>query len=112
MVLSKKTYTLFGDTDSNQQCDGAFFEQLMGIYMQYDDESELAMRYASRFGEIAIRKGFVSARQVKEALAEQTIYQSFTGLKHHKLIGEILFENGWMTLSQVERVLGELSDNQ
>jgi len=80
--------------------------------MQYESERDLAMRYASRFGEIAIRKGFVSVKQVEEALAEQTICHSFTGLRHHKLIGEILFENGWMTLIQVEHVLKEISDSQ
>jgi hypothetical protein len=77
--------------------------------MYYDNERELTMRYACRFGEIAIRRGFVNAKQVKEALAEQSIYQSFTGLRHNKLIGEILFENGWMTLNQIEYVLGEMS---
>jgi hypothetical protein len=80
--------------------------------MYYESERELTMRYAHRFGEIAIRKGFVNEKQVKEALAEQTIYQSFTGLRHHKLIGEILFENGWMTLNQIEHVLKEISDRQ
>lgn len=79
--------------------------------MQYDNESELTMKYASRFGEIAIRMGFVNDKQVKEALAEQVIYQSFTGLRHHKLIGEILYENGWMTLNQIENVLRELSSS-
>ena len=79
--------------------------------MIFESERDLAMRYASRFGEIAIRKGFVNARQVKEALAEQTIYHSFTGLRHHKLIGEILFENGWMTLIQIEHVLKEIAGN-
>ena len=80
--------------------------------MQFESENDLAIRYANHFGTIAIRKGFVSAKQVKDALAEQTIYHSFTGLRHHKLIGEILFENGWMTLKQVEHVLKEISDNQ
>ena len=80
--------------------------------MLYENDKELAMRYANHFGAIAIRKGFVSTKQVKEALAEQTIYHSFTGLRQHKLIGEILFENGWITLNQVEHVLKEISDNQ
>jgi hypothetical protein len=79
--------------------------------MQYESDRELAIRYANRFGTIAIRMGFVNAKQVKEALAEQTIYHSFTGLRHHKLIGEILFENGWMTLNQVEHVLQKISGN-
>lgn len=80
--------------------------------MQYDSDRELARRYANRFGQIAIRKGFVNAGQVKEALAEQMIYYSFIGIRHHKLIGEILFENGWMTLNQVEHVVNEISGNQ
>jgi len=77
--------------------------------MQYENDHELVIRYANRFGEIAIKLGFVSSLHIKEALAEQTIYQSFTGLRHHKLIGEILFENGLMTLQQIECVLGEIS---
>jgi hypothetical protein len=80
--------------------------------MYFESERDLTMRYACRFGEIAMRKGFVNAKQVKEALAEQTIYQSFTGLRHHKLIGEILFENGWITLNQIVHVLKEISDRQ
>ncbi len=54
--------------------------------MLYENDKELAMRYANHFGAIAIRKGFVSAKQVNEALAEQTIYHSFTGLRQHKFI--------------------------
>ena len=72
-------------------------------------ERELVMRYASRFGGIAINKGFINEEQIEAALTEQVLCNSFIGCRQHKLLGEILFENGWMTLQQIEIVLEDIS---
>lgn len=59
--------------------------------------------YAYLFGQIAIKKGFITEKQLEEALDEQTIHN----LKNdnHKLIGEILLEKRWMTQDQITMVL-------
>jgi hypothetical protein len=77
--------------------------------MEYVGDRELAIRYARRFGHIAINMGFVNIEQVSEALTEQITSDSFTRLRPCKLIGEILFENGWITLKQIEKVVEEIS---
>ena len=73
---------------------------------------DLVIKYSLRFGEIAIMKGFITAAQEEEALAEQALSYPSTKLRPHKLIGEILLEKGWMTFAQIFIVLEELSKNQ
>ncbi len=80
--------------------------------MENDNDRELEIRYARRFGQIAISMGFVNEKQVKKALAEQITGNSFARLRPRKLIGEILFENGWMTLKQIEKVLEEILEDK
>ena len=80
--------------------------------MAYNDDRELSILYGQRFGQIAVNKGFVNLNQVQEALAEQLNCNSYTRLRPRKLIGEILFENGWMTLKQIEEVLEEISEGK
>ena len=80
--------------------------------MQYLNLEDSSIRYARKFGQIAIRKGFISKEQVQEALTEQLSLHSFQRLRPRKLIGEILFENGWITLEQIEIVLEEISEDQ
>jgi hypothetical protein len=76
------------------------------------NEMDLVIKYSRRFGEIAIMKGFITAGQEEEALAEQSLSYPSTKLRPHKLIGEILLEKGWMTFAQIFIVLEELSKNQ
>lgn len=80
--------------------------------MEHDNDREIELKYAHRFGQIAVRLGFVSREQVKEALGEQISFNSFNRLRPRKLIGEILFENGWITLKQIEKVLEEISEEK
>jgi hypothetical protein len=80
--------------------------------MEYSSDRELSIRYAHRFGQIAVRMGFVNEEQVKEALTEQITYDSSSRLRPHKLIGEILFENRWLTLNQIEKVLEEITEDK
>ncbi len=59
-----------------------------------------------RFGMIAVKKGFVTPEQVKEAFSEQ-LDDDLSG-REHRLIGTILFEKNYLTWDQVETVLKEL----
>jgi len=59
-----------------------------------------------RFAAIAVSKGFVTPEQAKAALLEQ-LEEDLTN-KHHRLIGAILFEKGWMTMQQIDVVLNDL----
>jgi hypothetical protein len=63
-----------------------------------------------RFGTIAVKRGFVSADQVKEAFLEQ-LDDDLSG-RNHRLIGTILSERELMTWAQIDRVLKELFDGK
>jgi len=62
--------------------------------------------HCQRFGEIAVRKGFVLLEEVKSAIDEQ-IDDDVNG-REHRLLGTILFDNGFITEYQVDVVLQEL----
>jgi len=78
--------------------------------MRTYDEMDLAIKYALRFGEIAIRKRFISREQLREALEEQVANEQYLRLKPRKLIGEILYDQGWITQNQIEIVLQEIAN--
>jgi hypothetical protein len=63
-----------------------------------------------RFGTIAVKKGFVSMSQIKDAFMEQ-LDDDLNG-REHRLIGTILFEKDLMTWDQVNMVLKELFDGK
>lgn len=75
-----------------------------------DNELDSSIEYAFRFGEIAIKKGFITTQQLEEALDEQIANDLSNN--HHKLIGEILLEQGRMTSNQIAQVLEELIKNR
>ncbi len=75
-------------------------------------DMDAAIQYALRFGEIAIKMGFISVHQLRDALEEQISNESYIRLRPRKLVGEILFENGLMTLNQIETVLEKIFNNQ
>ena len=77
--------------------------------MGYINDEDHSVRYAQKFGQIAVNRGFINMDQVKIALTEQLSLNSYRRLRPRKLIGEILFENGWITLKQIEVVLKEIS---
>ncbi len=74
--------------------------------MENDVDKELAEQYFPRFGKIAIDMGFVTAKQLKEAIIEQV--EDDIADKPHRPIGKILLENGWITKEQIAIVLKEL----
>ncbi len=63
----------------------------------------LSKQYSPRFGDISIDKGFVTEKQINEALAEQAV-DSLSN-RPHRFLGYVLFENGWITNEQVDIVL-------
>jgi hypothetical protein len=62
---------------------------------------------AERFGEVAIRKGFITSQMVHQALKIQRDFER-DGRKH-KLIGIILIELGMLGTTELIQVLKELS---
>jgi hypothetical protein len=80
--------------------------------MRTNDEMDLAIKYALRFGEIAVKKGYISRYQLREALEEQVLNEPFQKFRPRKLIGEILLEQGWMNQNQIEMVLQVLANSK
>lgn len=74
--------------------------------MSYEIDKELSEKYCIRFAELAVKKGFVDADRVKEALSEQL--DDDLNNRPHRLIGRILLDKGWMSPQQIEMVLNEL----
>ncbi len=64
---------------------------------------KLANIYCPRFGEIAVELGFITVKQLKEALAEQV--DNHFSYKPYRLLGEILLDKDWMTVKQIEIVV-------
>jgi len=62
----------------------------------------------NRFGTIAVDKGFIGSEQVVEALAIQAQENIEQGT--HRLIGQILLEQGLLTESQIDEVLETMSN--
>ncbi len=71
---------------------------------------QLSKKYCPQFGQIAVDLGFVTEKQLKEAIAEQ-VEDSFSN-KPHRLIGSILFKHGWITNNQIDIVVYELFENE
>lgn len=59
-------------------------------------------QHCLRFGELAVKMGFISPAQLDSALAKQ---DEENRSNHHRVIGLILHDEGWMTTSQIEQVL-------
>ncbi len=72
-----------------------------------DKELNSIIEYAFRFGQIAVLKGFITEQQLEDALDKQISHNLIND--NHKLIGEILFEQGWMTQDQIAIVLENMS---
>lgn len=69
-------------------------------------DKKISNKYCTRFGVIAVNKGFVTAGQLKEALAAQA--DDNLSDRPHRLIGRIFFDKGLMTDKQIDIVLNEL----
>ena len=62
-----------------------------------------------RFGKITVDMGFITAKQLKEAMAEQA--EDDLADKPHRPLGKILLDNGWITKEQLDIVLKELLES-
>jgi hypothetical protein len=65
-----------------------------------------------RFCEIAVDIGFIDEEQVRDSLEEQIANDPANKLRSHRLIGEILLKNGWLTNEQIDLVLAKLKNPQ
>lgn len=74
--------------------------------METDPSDEISREYCPRFGEIAVKLGYITEEQLEDALACQS--QERRSGKEHRLLGRILLENGWMSGLQVDHVMTEL----
>ena len=63
-----------------------------------------------RFGNIAISKGFINAEQLVNAINTQIKME--VECREHKLLGEILVDEGVMKESQVKKVLKVMKKNR
>ena len=63
--------------------------------------------FEKRFGVSAVRKGFITADQLVEALAIHVAEDISTG--DHDLIGKILLEQGIITAKQVDIILQDIA---
>ncbi len=71
--------------------------------MKDDVYKKLSMKDCTRFGEIAVEMGFVTEKQLKEALVEQV--EDNLSNHPHRIIGYVLFENVWITNEQFDSVV-------
>ena len=62
--------------------------------------------YFPRSGQIAVSLGFITAKQLKEAVSIQ-IDEDLAG-SEHRFLGEILLHMGWINLEQLDILLDEL----
>ncbi len=77
---------------------------LWGLYWKGNREGLISSN--KRFGQVAVRKGYVSKEDVLKALDIQLDENLHTG--KHRLIGRILLEQGLLTPGEVEDILRDL----
>ncbi len=77
--------------------------------MEGNNKKKLTV-YDVQFGQVAVKLGFLTEEQLKEALYEQ-IKDDLTQ-KPHRLLGEICGLKGWMTHEQIADVLDELQKDR
>ena len=70
-------------------------------------ESQI-IRTALVFGELAVKKGFLTPEQLGEALVAQHGFIAILNEKPLKRIADILFEKGWLTVEQIYHLQSEL----
>ena len=74
--------------------------------MSYDADEDDVKGQRLRFGQIAVKMGYISGQQLKDAINEQ-IDDDLAG-RNHRFIGNILLEKQWINLEQVDIILDEL----
>ena len=74
--------------------------------MSGDNRKDSEKEYRPRFGQIAVKMGFIDGTQLKEALNDQ-IDDNLAG-RPHRFLGNILLSKKWITLEQVDITLDEI----
>ncbi len=74
--------------------------------MSDNADKEERKEYHPRSGQIAVKMKFITADQLKKALIEQV--DDDLADRPHRFLGEILVENYWITLEQLDIILHEL----
>ena len=67
---------------------------------------DILVEFSRRFGMIAVNRGYITPKQLKEALAEQI--DDDLASRPHRLLGKIFYEKNLMSLNQIDQVLDEL----
>ena len=63
-------------------------------------------QFQKRFGLIAVEKGFITADQLVDAFKIQVMEEIEKG--KHRLIGAILYEQGFISMAQIDEVVEDL----
>ena len=63
-------------------------------------------QFQKRFGLIAVEKGFITADQLVDAFKVQVMEEIEKG--KHRLIGAILYEQGLISMAQIDEVVEDL----
>ena len=74
--------------------------------MSDDNGREPETKYNPRSGQIAVKLGFISGEQLKEAVNIQI--DDDLACRRHRFLGEILLEKGWITREHLDILLDEL----
>ncbi len=78
----------------------------MHAHQRRRSDRQVTGEVCRRFGAIAVHLKFCTAEQVKTAMTEQ-VEDNISG-REHRLLGSILFDNGWITEPQIDIILQEL----
>jgi hypothetical protein len=70
-------------------------------------DSPMEKQIQKRFGSIAVEKGFITINQLAEALSIQARENVDEG--KHRLLGQILLEQGLITESQIDIILDTMA---
>jgi hypothetical protein len=74
--------------------------------MTHDADKEHAITHRVRFGQIAVKMGFISGQQLKEAISEQI--DDDLADTNHRFLGDILLGKQLLNLEQVDLILDEI----
>lgn len=62
-----------------------------------------------RFGTIAVKKGYITEGQLNSALDAQMV--DTLQQRRHRVLGTILFEQGYINVEQIDEVLGAMKQS-
>jgi hypothetical protein len=74
--------------------------------MRKNGWGDVLVDFSRRFGMVAVNRGYVTPKQLKEAIAEQ-LDDNLAG-RPHQVLGKIFFDKNLMNLNQIDQILDEL----